>query len=167
MGPPLREAPPPAPSRLREAHRPVSTAEAGDLLALVNAGLNATSAVALATGYFFIRRRVVDRHKRAMLTAVGASALFLVCYVIRVVLTGTHEFAGEGLARTVYLAVLFSHMILAVVVFPLVIRLLYLAFGGRFDEHRRLARWVFPMWAYVSVTGLAVYVLLYQVYGYS
>jgi len=144
-----------------------TAAEAGDVLAMVNALLNATSAVALFTGWAFIRRKVVDRHRRAMLTAVGASGLFLVCYVTRVLMTGTHEFGGEGLARTVYLTVLFSHMALAVVVFPLVIRLLHLAFNQRFAEHARLARWVFPMWAYVSVTGLLVYVLLYQVYGYA
>jgi len=145
----------------------VNAAEAGDVLALVNACLNATSAVALGTGFYFIRRRVIDRHKRAMLTAVGASGLFLVFYLLRISLTGTHEFAGEGLARSVYLSVLFSHMILAVLVLPFVLRLLYLAFNERFKEHARLARWVFPVWAYVSVTGLTVYILLYQVYGYS
>ena len=144
----------------------MNAAEAGDALALLNATLNATSAVALVTGFVFIRRRVVDKHRRAMLTALGASALFLVFYVIRVLLTGTHEFAGEGLARTVYLAVLFSHMVLAVGVVPFILRLLFLATRERFEEHARLARWVFPVWAYVSVTGLAVYVLLYQVYGY-
>lgn len=145
----------------------MSTTEAGDLLALVNASLNATSAVALFTGLFFIRRRVVDRHRRAMLTAVGASGVFLVFYVARVALTGTHEFAGEGLARTVYLTILVSHMILAVVVVPFVARLLWLAYRKRFAEHRRLARFVFPVWAYVSVTGLLVYILLYQIYGYA
>ena len=140
--------------------------EAGDFLAMVNASLNATSAVALATGFVFIRRKVVDGHRRAMLTAVGASALFLVFYVARVMLTGTHEFAGEGLARVVYLTILFTHMILAVLALPFVLRLLWLARQERFDEHRRLARFVFPVWAYVSLTGLAVYILLYQVYGY-
>lgn len=145
----------------------MSTTEAGDLLALVNASLNATSVVALFTGLFFIRRRVVDRHRRAMLTAVGASGVFLVFYVARVALTGTHEFAGEGLARTVYLTILVSHMILAVVVVPFVARLLWLAYRKRFAEHRRLARFVFPVWAYVSVTGLLVYILLYQIYGYA
>lgn len=145
----------------------MNVTEAGDLLALVNAGLNATSAVALFTGFFFIRRRVIDKHKRSMLTAVGASGLFLVFYVTRVALTGTHDFAGQGLARTIYLSVLLSHMVLAVVVLPLVLRLLYLAFNERFREHAGLARWVFPVWAYVSVTGLTVYVLLYQIYGYS
>jgi len=145
----------------------MNTTEAGDLLALVNATLNATSAVALMTGFFFIRRKVIDRHKQAMLTAVGASVLFLVFYVTRVLLTGTHEFAGVGLARTIYRTVLFSHMVLAVVVFPLVVRLLYLALNDRFAEHKRLARVVFPVWAYVSATGLVVYILLYQIYGYA
>ncbi|MDE3002537.1 MAG: DUF420 domain-containing protein [Gemmatimonadota bacterium] len=144
----------------------MSTSQAGDLLALINASLNATSAIALITGFLFIRRKVVDRHKRAMLTAVGASALFLVFYVIRILLTGTHEFAGEGLARTAYLSILFSHMVLAVLVLPFILRLLWLAKKDRFEEHKKLARFVFPVWAYVSVTGLVVYLLLYQVYGY-
>lgn len=145
----------------------MTPSEVGDLLALVNASLNAASAVALVVGFVYIRRKVVDKHRRAMLTAVGASALFLVFYLIRVALTGTHEFAGQGLARTAYLTILVSHMILAVVVVPFVLRLLYLAFNGRFVEHKRLARFVFPVWAYVSVTGLLVYILLYQIYGYA
>ena len=141
-------------------------AQLGDLLALVNASLNATSAVALFTGLWFIRRRNARAHRTAMVTAVGASALFLGFYLTRVFLTGTHEFAGEGVARTVYLTILVSHMILAVVVVPLVLRLLWLVWKGRFHAHGRLARWTFPIWAYVSVTGLVVYLLLYQVYGY-
>lgn len=145
----------------------MSSTEAGDVLAAVNATLNATSAVALLVGFTFIRRKVIDRHRKAMLTAVGASALFLVFYVARVLLTGTHEFAGEGFARIVYRTVLFSHMTLAVLVLPFVLRILYLARQQRFDEHKRLARFVFPVWAYVSVTGLVVYLMLYQVYGYA
>ncbi|MGB1840545.1 MAG: DUF420 domain-containing protein [Longimicrobiales bacterium] len=141
--------------------------EAGDLLALINATLNATSAIALITGFVFIRRKVVDKHKRAMLTAVGASALFLVFYVARVLLTGTHEFAGEGLARITYFSILFSHMALAVLVLPFILRLLWLAQKERFEDHKKLARYVFPVWAYVSVTGLLVYLLLYQIYGYA
>ncbi|MDG2282854.1 MAG: DUF420 domain-containing protein [Longimicrobiales bacterium] len=144
----------------------MNTNEAGDLLALINASLNATSAIALITGFVFIRQKVVDKHKRAMLTAVGASALFLVFYVVRILLTGTHEFAGEGLARTVYFSILFSHMALAVLVLPFVLRLVWLARAERFEDHKRLARFVFPVWAYVSVTGLMVYLLLYQIYGY-
>jgi putative membrane protein len=140
---------------------------AGDALALLNASLNAVSAIALGVGFFFIKNRAIDDHRRSMLTAVGASALFLVFYVTRVLLTGTHEFAADGLPRVVYLTVLISHMILAVLVLPFVLRLLYLVRRKRFPEHARLARRVFPVWAYVSVTGLVVYVLLYQVYGYS
>jgi len=145
----------------------MNATEAGDLLAAINASLNATSAIALCTGFYFIRKRAIDNHRRAMLTAVGASALFLVFYVTRVTLTGTHEFGGEGLARGVYLSVLFSHMILAVIALPLVLRLLYLVRRERFEEHKRLARFVFPIWAYVSGTGLIVYMLLYQIYGYA
>lgn len=145
----------------------MDTAQLGDTLAAVNASLNATSAVALVTGLVLIRRRNAHGHRRAMLTALTASAIFLVFYVTRVALTGTHEFAGQGAARTVYFTVLFSHMVLAVVVVPLVLRLLWLVRKRRFGDHARLARWVFPVWAYVSVTGLLVYLLLYQVYGYS
>jgi putative membrane protein len=144
----------------------VDRVQLGDLIALVNACLNATSAVALFTGWVLIRRRRVHAHRRAMVTAVVSSALFLVFYLTRVALTGTHEFAGEGTARTVYLSILFSHMTLAVVVVPLVLRLLWLVWKRRFRDHARLARWTFPVWGYVSVTGLVVYLLLYQVYGY-
>jgi len=138
----------------------------GDALAVVNASLNAASAVALGTGYVLIRSRNIDAHRRAMLTAVGASALFLLFYLTRVAITGTHEFAGEGVARVVYLTVLFTHMVLAVLIVPFILRLLYLVRHERFMEHARLAKRVFPVWAYVSVTGLVVYLLLYQVYGY-
>lgn len=138
----------------------------GDILAAVNAGLNTTSAAALFTGFYFIRRGDRVRHRTAMLTAVGASALFLVFYVTRFALTGTHDFAGTGTARVVYLTILMTHMVLAMLVVPLVLRLLYLAHHERFPEHARLARWTFPIWAYVSVTGLVVYLLLYQIYGY-
>ena len=145
----------------------MDTTAVGDTLAMVNASLNALSAIALFTGFYFIRRKVIDKHRKAMLSAVGASALFLVFYVARVALTGTHEFAGEGLARTVYLTILISHMILAVLVLPFVLRLLWLVRKERFAEHKRLARYVFPVWAYVSITGLLVYILLYQIYGYA
>ncbi len=138
----------------------------GDLLALVNASLNATSAIALFLGFYFVRCRRLHAHRKAMVTALSASGLFLVFYLTRVAFTGTHEFAGEGAARSAYLTILFSHMILAVVLVPLVLRLVYLVSKKRFRAHARLARWTFPIWAYVSVTGLTVYVLLYHVYGY-
>ena len=106
-------------------------------------------------------------HRAAMVTALTASGLFLVFYVTRVALTGTHEFAGEGWARTAYFAILLSHMMLAVLVLPFVLRLLYLVRHRRFRDHGRLARWVFPVWVYVSATGLIVYLMLYRIYGYS
>ena len=143
------------------------TAEAlGDLLAPVNATLNLCSTVLLILGSYFIRTGRKRRHQGAMLGAVTASALFLVFYLTRYSLTGTHEFAGEGLARTIYLVILISHMVLAAAVVPLVLRLLFLVWRERFDAHARLARWTFPIWLYVSVTGLVVYLLLYHVYGY-
>lgn len=138
----------------------------GNLLAPVNASLNATSTLCLIIGWLFIRAGRTTAHRNAMIGAVTASSLFLVFYVIRFALTGTHEFAGEGMARTVYFAILFSHMVLAVLVVPLVLRLLYLAYNERFTEHARQARWTYPIWLYVSVTGIVVYLMLYQVYGY-
>ena len=142
------------------------TERLGDLLALVNAGLNLTSLLLLLAGFYFIRRGEIPRHRACMIGAVLASALFLVFYVTRFSLTGTHRFAGEGLARTVYLTVLFSHMVLAVVIVPMILRLLFLARRERFQEHKRLARWTYPLWVYVSVTGLTVYAMLYHVYGF-
>ncbi len=133
----------------------------GGLLAPLNAALNFS-----ATCFHFIRKGDVTRHRASMIGAVSASALFLVFYVTRFTLTGTHRFAGEGLARTAYLGILFSHMVLAVIIVPLVLRLLHLARRERFEEHRRLARWTFPAWLYVSVTGIVVYLMLYHVYGY-
>lgn len=141
--------------------------QVGNLLAPLNATLNFSSAVLLVLGYRFIRRGDRAMHRRCMLAAVSASGLFLVFYVIRMSMTGTHHFAGPAGARRVYLAVLFSHMVLAVVVLPLVLRLLWLAKHERFEEHRKLARWTFPVWLYVSVTGLLVYAMLYHVYGYA
>lgn len=139
----------------------------GSFLAPLNAGLNLTSTICLAAGYRFIRKKETHRHRWAMLGAVAASGLFLVFYLLRYSLTGTHRFAGEGPAKAVYLGILFSHMALAAITVPLVLRLLFLAWKARFDDHARLARWTFPIWLYVSVTGLLVYLLLYHVYGYA
>jgi len=144
----------------------VSGEALGNLLAPVNATLNLASTLSLLAGFWFIRSRDVRRHRRAMVGAVAASGLFLVFYLLRFSLTGTHRFAGEGFARGFYLAILFSHMILAVAIVPLVLRLLYLVWESRFHAHARLARWTWPLWLYVSVTGLVVYLLLYHVYGY-
>lgn len=138
----------------------------GDILAPINASLNLASGLFLVAGLVFIRRRDAHRHRWAMTGALTMSALFLVFYLTRVSLTGTHRFAGTGLARQAYLFILFSHMILAAAVVPLVLRLLWLVRGRRFRAHARLARVTYPIWLYVSVTGIVVYVLLYHVYGY-
>jgi putative membrane protein len=138
----------------------------GTFLAGTNATLNLSSAVLLMFGWVFIRRGDRRRHRLSMLGAVATSSLFLIFYVTRFMITGTHSFAGEGAAKTIYLGILFSHMILAVLIVPGVLRLLYLVWKERFQDHRRLARWVHPAWLYVSVTGFVVYVLLYHVYGY-
>lgn len=139
----------------------------GSLIAPLNAALNFTATCFLVAGFVFIRRRQAHRHRTAMIGAVAASALFLVFYLTRFSLTGTHRFAGEGLARTAYLGILFSHMVLAVVVVPLVLRLLYLVRKRRFRDHARWARWTYPIWLYVSVTGIVVYVMLYHVWGWQ
>ena len=138
----------------------------GNLLAGINATLNLSSGILLTVGWVFIRRGDVGRHRLSMLAAFGTSSLFLVFYVTRFTITGTHTFAGEGVARTIYLGILYSHIFLAILIVPAVLRLLYLALKKRFSDHRRLARWVHPTWLYVSVTGFVVYVLLYHVYGY-
>ena len=145
----------------------MTAAALGDLLAPLNASLNLASTLFLLGGLWFIKRRAVRRHRFAMMGAVGSSALFLVFYLLRFSLTGTHRFAGEGLAKGLYLGILFSHMILAVVIVPLILRLLFLVWKSRYHAHARLARWTYPLWLYVSVTGLLVYLLLYHVYGYA
>ncbi len=138
----------------------------GSLLARTNAALNLSSTILLISGWIFIRRGQVSRHRLSMLGAVSTSALFLIFYITRFIITGAHSFAGEGAVKVFYLGMLFSHMTLAVLIVPGVLRLLYLVHVERFQDHRRLARWVHPAWLYVSVTGIAVYFLLYHIYGY-
>ena len=133
-----------------------------DSLASVNATLNATSTVCLILGLVFVRRRQLELHRRAMWGAFGTSSLFLVGYLLRFYLSGTHRFPDVGAARTVYLAILFSHMILAVVALPLILRALFLATKKRFAEHRRIVRYAYPVWLYVSLTGVVVYAMLYH-----
>jgi len=135
----------------------------GSVLPGVNAALNALSAMLVVAGFVAIRRGRRDVHRALMLAAVASSVLFLAGYLTRMALTGVHRFPGGGLLRTTYLAVLGSHTLLAVVAAPLVIVTLALALRRRFATHRRLARTTLPIWLYVSVTGVIVYVLLYRV----
>lgn len=133
-----------------------------EALPTVNASLNALSAALLLAGWRAIRAGRRERHRALMLSALACSALFLVGYLTRIALTGTHRFPGGGALRAAYLALLGSHTLLAAAALPLVLRTLHLALRGRFDSHRRLARWTFPVWLYVSVTGVAVYLVLYH-----
>jgi putative membrane protein len=128
-----------------------------------NAALNATSAALLLSGFRAIRAGDRERHRNRMVAAVAVSTVFLASYLARVALTGTHRFPGEGPLKWLYLAILLSHTVLAVLAAPMALRTLYLGWKGRFADHRSLARFTFPVWLYVSVTGVLVYLLLYQV----
>jgi putative membrane protein len=131
-------------------------------LPAVNATLNATSAVLLAFGYFYIRSGRVDAHRRCMLAALATSALFLTSYLIYHYHVGSVPFAGRGWIRAVYFTILISHTILAVVIVPLVLITLARALKENFVRHRAIARWTLPLWFYVSVTGVVVYWMLYR-----
>jgi len=131
-------------------------------LPFVNAFFNSVSAAAILFGFAAIRRRRRDVHQRWMLTALASSGVFLASYVTYHGLHGDSRFLGQGAVRPIYFAILISHIGLSVVALPLVLSTFYLSLSGRFAAHRRLARWTFPIWLYVSVTGVLVYVLLYQ-----
>jgi uncharacterized membrane protein YozB (DUF420 family) len=128
----------------------------------LNALLNATSSVLLALGYYFIRRKRKLLHKRMMVAALITSTLFLISYLLYHYNVGSVRFQGVGTIRTVYFAVLISHTILAVAVPPLAIITLIRALRERFDKHKRIARWTLPIWFYVSLTGVIVYLMLYR-----
>jgi putative membrane protein len=136
----------------------------------LNASLNALSGILLLTGFIFILKKRVREHRFCMLAASSISALFLVSYIIHHTLRtyyfglGPTKFTGEGLIRPIYFTILTSHTILAALVAPFVVMTLRRALKGRFDAHRNIARLVFPVWLYVSVTGVVVYLLLYQFY---
>jgi uncharacterized membrane protein YozB (DUF420 family) len=128
----------------------------------VNAALNASAAVLLGTGWLLVRRRRIAAHRRAMLGAFACSALFLVSYLVYHARVGSVRFPGTGTARTVYLAILASHTVLAAAVPVLALVTLSRALAARFDRHRRIARWTLPIWLYVSATGVVVYWMLYR-----
>jgi putative membrane protein len=131
-------------------------------LPAVNAALNGISAVLLSIGYLFIRRRDMRRHRACMLTAFATSSLFLTSYLIYHAKVGSVPFPGTGAVRIVYFAILITHVILAASILPLALVTLSRALSGRFDRHRRIARWTLPIWLYVSVTGVVVYWMLYR-----
>ncbi len=131
---------------------------------VINATLNGTSAVLLVTAYVMIRRRRIAAHRAIMLTAVTTSTLFLISYLYYHLHVGSVHFQGHGWSRPLYFTILISHTILAAAIVPLVIITLSRALRERFDRHRAIARWTFPLWLYVSVTGVVIYVMLYHIY---
>jgi putative membrane protein len=131
----------------------------------INAVLNSLSALFLVTGFLFIRRRRITAHRAMMTGALLSSALFLISYLIyHFVFQGLTRFSGQGIIRSVYLIILFTHTVLATVILPFVLVTVARALRGEFARHRRIARWTLPLWLYVSVTGVIVYLMLYQLY---
>jgi uncharacterized membrane protein YozB (DUF420 family) len=137
----------------------------------MNASLNALSSVFLVAGFYFILSGQVREHRFCMIAACSVSALFLVSYVSHHTIRtyyfglGPTQFTGTGIARPIYFTILMSHTVLAAVIGPFIIMTLWRALKGRFDEHKRIARLVFPIWLYVSITGVIVYLMLYQIYA--
>ena len=132
------------------------------LFPALNACLNGASAVLIGTGLFFIRSGRIQAHKRAMLTAFVTSCLFLASYLYYHARAGVRYFHGQGWIRPAYFAILISHTILAAAIVPLAVTTVALGLSSRFANHRRIARWTLPLWLYVSLTGVVVYVLLYR-----
>jgi putative membrane protein len=131
-------------------------------LPAVNATLNATSTLFLIVGWLFIRRRDMRRHRFCMLSAFAASGLFLTSYVVYHANAGSVPYGGQGVLRGVYFAILITHVVLAAVILPLALVTLSRALSRRFDRHRAIARWTLPIWLYVSVTGVVIYLMLYR-----
>jgi uncharacterized membrane protein YozB (DUF420 family) len=137
-----------------------------DMMPTLNAILNATSGVLISVGFVMIRLKRINAHRACMLGAITCSVLFLISYVTYHVVfaRGVTRFTGTGMVRTLYFTILISHTILAVIIVPFVIVTVRRAFRKDFARHRKVARWTFPMWLYVSVTGVIVYFMLYQWY---
>ena len=130
----------------------------------LNALLNSTSAVLLLAGFRFIRRGEISAHRNCQVSALITSVLFLVSYLTYHYYHGATKFPGQGIVRPLYFIILLTHTILAVVIVPLIMITFYRAVKGDFIRHRRIARWTLPLWLYVSVTGVIVYLMLYHLY---
>jgi putative membrane protein len=136
-------------------------AAAPSALATLNVLLNAGAGIALIAGYVSIRQRRIEYHRRCMLTAFGLSSVFLVSYLVHHARVGSVPFAGTGLLKAIYLSILFPHIVLAAVIVPLALFTIYRGWTGNYAAHRRVARWTLPLWLYVSLSGVAIYYLLY------
>lgn len=134
-------------------------------LPAVNAILNGTAAVLILTGIYLIKTGRQRAHRAVMISAVAASSLFLISYLTYHAHIGSRHFPGHGWARNIYLAILLTHTVLAAVVVPMVLVTLTRGLKGRFDRHCPIARWTYPVWLYVSLTGVVIYVMLYHLYA--
>lgn len=131
-------------------------------LPTLNAVLNGSAALLMGCGFLFIRRRNIDWHRNLMLAALVCSTLFLTSYLVYHYHVGSHPYGGQGLLRGIYLTILLTHTVLAVVLVPMVLTTVYRALRRDFGRHRRIARYTFPVWLYVSVTGVVIYLMLYR-----
>ena len=133
-------------------------------LAPLNAVLNGCATVLLLAGFIFIKNGKVRAHRACMLSAMGFSAIFLTSYLVYHYNVGNVRFSGQGWVRSLYFSILIPHIILAAAIVPLALTTIWFALRGRFQSHRRIARWTWPLWMYVSVTGVIVYLMLYRMY---
>src|SRR5688572_28519050 len=133
-------------------------------LPALNAMLNGTAAVFLTAGYVLIRRGQWEMHKRCMLATLVTSALFLISYVVYHLNVGSRPFPGQGIARGIYFTILLTHVVLAATILPLALTTTARGLAAQYDRHVRIARWTLPIWIYVSVTGVVIYLMLYQMY---
>jgi uncharacterized membrane protein YozB (DUF420 family) len=135
-----------------------------DIFPPLDATLNGTTAILLMIGHNFMKRGAVAKHRATMIAAFITSSVFLACYLYYHFHVGSVRFRGNGWSRPIYFSILISHTVLAAVVVPMILVTLTLALKNKFDRHRRLARWTYPIWMYVSVTGVIVYVMLYKLF---
>ena len=134
-------------------------------LPAVNGALNGLSAVFLTAGFVFVKKKNIPAHRRCMISAFVTSVIFLACYLTyHIVVHHVTRFQNPAWFRPIYLTILLTHTVLAVVIVPLILMTLSRALTERFDQHRRIARWTWPLWMYVSVTGVVVYLILYQIF---
>lgn len=143
---------------------PAEFAHEFTFLPALNAILNGLSATALCTGYYFIRKKNPQAHRNTMMTAFGFSSFFLVSYIVNHALHGDTRYPGHGMMRGIYLSILASHIILSIVALPLVLTAFFLSLTRRFSLHRKVARYTFPIWLYVSISGVVVYFMLHAAF---
>jgi uncharacterized membrane protein YozB (DUF420 family) len=131
---------------------------------VIDATLNGVTAVLLAIGHSFVKRGSVSKHRAVMIAAFGTSSVFLACYLYYHYHVGSVRFRGHGWSRPLYFSILVSHTVLAIVVVPMILITLVLGLRNKFARHRGIARWTYPIWMYVSVTGVVVYLMLYKIF---